>query len=238
MYKYQEISEKIRKKILMGNYKAGSLLPDQNQLAEDFNTTRITIRKAIQALIIEGLVYTKRGAGTFVRKDYLQNLDDMGSQIDKPLGTTATHPDKDVSSKVLLLDARLPSKVEQEGLMISPTDPVYVIERVRFVDGELFGWEHTIMPTQVAPITMDVLKNSIYRYLTQKCHLTISGSHRIVVAAKATQKDVEAMGVAIGEPVLIIKQVSYLEDGEPFEFSESHFPYQTGKVIADINLNK
>ncbi|MBU7554637.1 GntR family transcriptional regulator [Pediococcus ethanolidurans] len=237
MYKYEKISNEIRKKILSGNYKAGGLLPDQNQLAEDFNTTRITIRKAIQALIIEGIVYTKRGAGTFVRKDYLQNLDDMGSKIDKPLGTTATHPDKKVTSKVLLLDARLPSEEEQEGLMISSTDPVYIIERVRYVNGELFGWEHTIMPTQVAQISMEVLKGSIYRYLTQECHLTISGSHRIVVAAKATKKDEEAMGVKKDDPVLIIKQVSYLEDGEPFEFSESHFPYQTGRVVADINLN-
>lgn len=236
MYKYQQISEKIRKKILQGNYKAGGLLPDQNQLAKDFDTTRITIRKAIQALIIEGIVYTKRGAGTFVRKDYLQNLDDMGSAIDKPLGTTATHPDKKVTSKVMLLDARLPSDKDQEKLMITSADPVYVIERIRYVNGKLFGWEHTIMPTQIAQISMDVLNRSIYQYLTNECGLIIAGSHRIVVAAKADEKDVKAMNVEKNDPVLIIKQVSYLEDGEPFEFSESHFPYQSGRVTADINL--
>jgi len=237
MYKYQQISEKIRKKIVNGNFKAGGLLPDQNKLARDFGTTRITIRKAIQALIIEGIVYTKRGAGTFVRKDYMQNLDDMGNAIDKPLGTTHTHPNKKVTSKVLSLNARLPTNEEQSSLMISSTEPVYVIERVRYIDNKVYSYEHTIMPTAVAEITEDVLHHSIYQYLADECHLTITGSHRIVRAAKATQKDVEAMGVEKDEPVLVIEQVSYLEDGEPFEFSESHFPYQTNQVTADIDLN-
>ncbi|GAB5051844.1 GntR family transcriptional regulator [Pediococcus ethanolidurans] len=237
MYKYQEISEKIRKKIVNGNYEAGGLLPDQNKLAEDFNTTRITIRKAIQALIIEGIVYTKRGAGTFVRKDYVQNLDDIGNAIDKPLGTTLTHPNKKVVSKILLLDARLPSQEEQDNLMISATEPVYVIERVRYIDDQVYSYEHTIMPTAIAKITKEVLLGSIYSFLTKECGLTISGSHRIVKANKATEKDVEAMGVKHDDPVLVIKQVSYLEDGEPFEFSESHFPYQRSQVTADIDLN-
>lgn len=237
MYKYQEISEKIREKIINGNFKAGGLLPDQNQLAKDFDTTRITIRKAIQALIIEGIVYTKRGAGTFVRKDYLQNLDDMGNAIDKPLGTTHTHPNKKVLSKVLDLDARLPNKEEQAKLMITATEPVYVIERVRYIDNAAYSYEHTIMPTSIAQITKEILEGSVYGYLTDECHLTISGSHRIVKADRATQRDVEALGVKKDEPVLVIEQVSYLEDGEPFEFSQSRFPYQTSQVTADIDLN-
>lgn len=237
MYKYQEISENIRKKIVQGNFKAGEVLPDQNQLAEEFNTTRITIRKAIQALIIEGIVYTKRGAGTFVRKDYLQNLDDMGNSFDKPLGTTHTHPNKKVESKVLKLDARLPNPEEQQRLMISATEPVYVIERVRYIDGKVYSFEHTIMPTAIAEITETVLKHSVYHYLTKECGVTISGSHRIVRADKATSKDVQALGVKKDDPVLVIKQVSYLEDGKPFEFSESRFPYQTSQVVADVDLN-
>ncbi|WPC16588.1 GntR family transcriptional regulator [Pediococcus inopinatus] len=237
MYKYQEISKEIREKVLKGKYSAGDLLPDQNQLAKEFDTTRITIRKAIQALVIEGIVYTKRGAGTFVRKDFSRNLEDMGSAIDRPLGTTNTHPNKKIISKVLLLDARLPNQIEQEQLLITPTDPVYVIERVRYIDKKPFSYEHTIMPTSIAQITKEILEGSIYGYLTDECHLTISGSHRIVKADRATQRDVEALGVKKDEPVLVIEQVSYLEDGEPFEFSQSRFPYQTSQVTADIDLN-
>ncbi|AMV60739.1 Transcriptional regulator, GntR family [Pediococcus damnosus] len=235
MYKYQEISEKIREEIVNGNFKAGGLLPDQNQLAEAYDTTRITIRKAIQSLIIEGIVYTKRGAGTFVRKDYLQNLDE-GNSIDKPLGTTRTHPNKKVTSKVLNLDARLPNQEEQANLMITATEPVYVIDRVRYINKKVYSYEHTIMPTAVAQITREILEGSIYSYLMDKCHLTISGSHRIVKADKATQQDTKALGIGEGEPVLVIQQVSYLEDGEPFEFSKSRFPYQTSQVTADVNL--
>lgn len=235
MYKYEDISARIKKSILDGSYKAGDMLPDQNKLAEDFDTTRITIRKALQTLIIEGIVYSKRGAGTFVRKDFESNITNIESSINKPLGTTHTHPNNKVTSKVLKLDARLPTQDEQESLIISDTDPVYVIERVRYLDGEVFSYEHTIMPTSVIKLTKKVLEGSIYHYLTENGKL-VSGFHRVVTAAKATETDIKELHSEPTDPVLVINQLSYLEDGTPFEYSESHFPYQSGKLVADINL--
>lgn len=236
MYKYEEISESIRNEIIKGKYPAGGLLPDQNQLAERFNTTRITIRKALQALVIEGIVYSKRGSGTFVRKDFENYLHDQGSDVDKPLGTTRTHQGKKVTSKVLGLDARLPNDEEQSRLLIDETDPVYVIDRVRYLNDEVFSLEHTIMPTKIAKITNQVLEGSIYGYLDSEFGLKVSGSHRIIEACKATKNDIDAQIAKKSDPVLVINQVSYLEDGTPFELSESRFPYNRSQVIADINL--
>ncbi|WP_225350615.1 GntR family transcriptional regulator [Lacticaseibacillus camelliae] len=68
MYKYQQIAQSLLKMFTDGTYAPGALLPDQEQLAKQFHTTRITIRKAIQLLIVEGVVYSKRGAGTFCAK--------------------------------------------------------------------------------------------------------------------------------------------------------------------------
>lgn len=235
VYKYQEISEQLRQKIINGEFTSGELLPDQNQLAKEFDTTRITIRKAIQSLIVEGIVFSKRGAGTFVRKDFQQSIDDITSKIERPLGTTHTHPNNKVSSKVLGLDARLPSEKEQRGLLITETDPVYVIDRVRFVDDQVFSLEHTIMPTSITKLSEEVLASSIYDHM-KKQNLKIAGSHRIVTAAKATENDIKELGAKKYDPVLVINQISYLEDGTPFEYSESHFPYQTSHVTADINL--
>ena len=43
-------------------------LPDQFALAAEFNTSRMTIQQAMRQLIVEGLVYTRQGQGTFIRK--------------------------------------------------------------------------------------------------------------------------------------------------------------------------
>lgn len=236
MYKYQQIAQSLLQMFTDGTYAPGALLPDQELLAKQFHTTRMTIRKALQLLIVEGVVYSKRGAGTFLRKDYRPNHSREISPIDKPLGTTATQPGHLVTSKILGFAARMPTAREQEALVIHATEPVYVIDRVRFVDRQLFSYEHTIMPTAIMPITEDILHGSIYAAL--KAHgVSIAGSHRTVYAIKATKMDVKAIGAALNDPVLVIRQVSYTEEGEPFEFSESHFPYEHASVTADVELD-
>ncbi|WP_119318657.1 GntR family transcriptional regulator [Companilactobacillus formosensis] len=238
-YKYKEVANSLRKAIQAGKYEPGENLPDQNQIAKNFNTTRITVHKALQLLMVEGMIYSKRGAGTFVRKDYV--ADDHSkfgkvSPIDKPFGATKTNAGKSVTSKVLELSARIPTEDEADKLLIKPTEPVYVIRRVRYVNGVVFAYENTIMPTAITTLTEDILKKSIYGHM-QKEGLTIEGTHRIISADKASQIDVDT-GIAekLGEPVLVINQLSYLEDGQPFEISESRFPYKTSQLTADITL--
>jgi len=240
-YKYKEVANTLRHQIQTGRYAPGELMPDQNQIAKKFNTTRITVHKALQLLMVEGMVYSKRGSGTYVRKDYVADNhsdDRFGrvSPIDKPLGATKTNKGKAVTSKVLELSARIPTKDEADKLIIQPTEPVYVIRRVRYVNGKIFAYEHTIMPTAITTLTEDILEKSIYNHL-EKEGLRIEGTHRIIRADKADQTDVET-GIAqqLGEPVLIINQLSYLDDGQPFEIAESRFPYQSSRLTADITL--
>lgn len=238
MYKYEEISADLKAMFTSGKYEPGALLPDQEQLAREFNTTRMTIRKAIQTLVTEGVVYTRRGAGTFLRKDFRSHEDELDSSIDKPYGTTETYLGRKVTSKVLGLDARLPTGKEQDQLLIGPGEPVYVIRRVRYVDGQVYAYEHTVMPTKIATITEEVLMGSVYKHLADEKGMHIAGSHRKVYAIKATQEDVEALGAKLNDPVLAITQVSYTEEGEPFEYSITHFPYETSSVIADVEIKR
>lgn len=236
-YKYETIADSLRQDIKSGKYTPGELMPDQNKLAETFDTTRITIHKAIQLLIIEGMVYSKRGAGTFVRKDFGLTERRQETLVDKPLGTTQTNASKKVTSKVLELQARLPTKREAEQLLIDEMDPVYVIRRTRYVDGKVWAYEHTIMPTSIVTLTKQVLEGSVYGYLEQHSGKRIAGSHRIISAARVTADDVAAMGATLNDPVLVINQISYMDDGQPFEVSESHFPYETSTVVADVQIH-
>ena len=53
MPKYKEIAIALKKKIVEGEFKEGELLPDQETLAKMYQTSRVTVRKAIQLLIDE-----------------------------------------------------------------------------------------------------------------------------------------------------------------------------------------
>ena len=66
--KYLQIFEMLQKKIRDGEYLYGSPLPSESALIRQFNVSRITVIKAINELQRRGLVYRKRGAGTFVTR--------------------------------------------------------------------------------------------------------------------------------------------------------------------------
>ena len=73
--KYRQIFETIKSRILDGTYPVGSLIPDQNSLAEEFKTSRMTVKKSLDMLAKEGFIYSRRGAGTYVRKNALAQRD-------------------------------------------------------------------------------------------------------------------------------------------------------------------
>ncbi len=70
--KYLQIARGNKKRIISQQYPASAPLPDQFALAAEFNTSRMTIQQAMRQLIVEGLIYTRKGLGTFVRKNFLQ----------------------------------------------------------------------------------------------------------------------------------------------------------------------
>ncbi len=64
--KYLTIAREIKKRIISQRYPASSPLPDQFALAAEFQTSRMTIQQAMRQLIVEGLIYTRQGAGHFL----------------------------------------------------------------------------------------------------------------------------------------------------------------------------
>ena len=67
MAKYEEIAEDIRSRILSGNYSPNEQLPLEKQMCESYGVSRITIKKAVDELVIQGWVIKRRGSGTFVK---------------------------------------------------------------------------------------------------------------------------------------------------------------------------
>lgn len=63
---YIQLKNILREKIINGYYKEGDLIPSETKLLNKYNITRFTIRKAIDQLVNEGLVYRVHGKGTYV----------------------------------------------------------------------------------------------------------------------------------------------------------------------------
>ena len=63
---YSRIESLIRNKILSGSYEPGELLPREDDFADYYGVSKITVRKALEKLETEDLIRRIPGKGTFV----------------------------------------------------------------------------------------------------------------------------------------------------------------------------
>ncbi len=235
MLKYEIISDEMRRRIKEGFYLVDQPIQDEISLAKEFNCSRMTMKRALDILVTEGLLYRKRGHGTFIVQSAIQNsnVNVIGQE---PLGLTNLLRDKKVKSAVIKFEVQFPSEIVAEHLAIDLKSPVYHIIRARSVDGEPYILEKTYMPAILIPgINEEVLMGSVYDYIKGNLGLTIAGSHRIIRACKPEELDKEYLNCAVNDPVLEVEHVGFLNNGVPFEYSFSRHRHDKF-VVMTVNM--
>ena len=189
--KYLQIYHAIREKILSNEYAINQQLPDEITLTKEFNSSRMTVKKALDLLVSEGLIFRKRGQGTFVlsrgtskRKLIVPERDIKGlTKISEDTHST-------VESKIIHFKLEFASEFLAEKLQVQVQSPVYNIHRLRIIDGKPYVLEQTYMSTSVIPgITEEILLDSIYQYIEGKLGLRIASATKILRAAPSSEDE-------------------------------------------------
>lgn len=234
MTKYEKIASYIKNQIKEGKYKANEKLPFEKDLCEKFDASKMTVKKALDLLVMEGLIVKRRGSGTFVKDISKNQIDDITIK-NQFAGFTASSEGHDV--KTLLLDFKIipADEVIAEHLKIDEEDFVYLINRVRFVDEEAIVIEKTYMPLALFPsIKKSDAEKSIYDYIEDKMNFKIQSSHSVVRARKSEELDREYLKLEADEPVIEVERIGYLDNGKVFEYSFSRHRYDKFEFRAII----
>lgn len=230
MEKYKIIANSIRKRIIKGDYVSDQKLPSEKEIGDEFVASKLTVKKALDILVGEGLIIKRRGAGTFVKS---LSVDEMERLIvdNQMRGTTAFNPDKKVTSKVLSFSVVQASQLVSRKLNLVEASPVYEIYRVRLVDGSPSVIEKTYMPLDViSGLTKKNVEGSIYEYIEEKLGLKIESGHRTITVRKAADFEADELALEYGDPVGIAEQIGYLNTGVQFEYSISVHRYDQFSV--------
>ncbi|MFV0635420.1 GntR family transcriptional regulator [Mitsuokella sp.] len=223
MVKYQEIANELRSQIQAGVYKSGEQLALEREMCEQYGVSRITIKKAVDQLVKEGLVVKRRGSGTFVKSLGNQDVHDI-SMANQFSGFSKTFEGHKVETKVLRFDIIHPAQEVAEKLNITTDDFVYDIVRLRQLDGRPVVIEYTQMPIELIPgIKREVLEKSIYGYIEKTLHFKIQSAHRFIRALMPTEEEEKFLHIQHGKlPILEVEQIAFLDDGRAFEYSKAH----------------
>lgn len=226
MAKYKTVADALRKQITRGDYLKGGQLPNQNELAEKFDTSRVTIKKALDLLSIEGLVFSIQGSGTYVKKN-IRQLSETGIKIGQNIGLTHQIGEQtELVNKVLAFNVRFPRDEECKYLMIKKESPVYEIKRLRVINNKPYSVEYSLLPVELVPnITLGILEHSVYDYIRQDVGLIFGGNQQFIKAAPPNDEDRQYLSCKDNEPVLEVTKIMFLENGRPFEYSKVRHRY-------------
>lgn len=144
---YMQLKEKIVEKIHTGQWVAGSKIPTEHQLCQEYQLSRITVRQALESLANDGYIVRQQGRGTFV----------SSPKIDTKLSTFYSFSQElqrhGFKQHDIILDFR---KLEADDntashLGVLSFCPVFAVERLRLIDDTPYVYETSYIPVHLCP---------------------------------------------------------------------------------------
>ncbi|MBT2732376.1 GntR family transcriptional regulator [Carnobacterium sp. ISL-102] len=221
--KYMKVYLDIKEKITNGYYEVGIKLPSGGELAEEYKTSKLTVKKGLDLLVSEGVLRSRSGFGTEVLRTPIDNSKVFGPNA----GLFSVIGEEHVESQIHNFSIELPSQKVSDMLKIDSKDYVYNIIRSRFIDHQPYSIEQTFMPLSIIPgLEPKHLKKSVYSYINQELNLEIKDSHIWIKGDLATEFDVHILDIKKGDFMIEVDKVVSLSSGTPFEYSLSRHIYK------------
>ncbi|MDZ4308854.1 GntR family transcriptional regulator [Allopontixanthobacter sp.] len=224
---YQMIAERIRAQIIDGKVSEGDALPSERELCELTQTSRVTVRKALQQLIDEDLLFRRQGSGTYVKR-VIEAKNDMLSGFSE----SAKLRGEDASSLWLLRALASPTRYEIEMLGLRQSETVARLARVRMLDGDPLAVEHASVPAQFLP-PLEEMGESLYDALARRGNRPVRG-RQVTSASLATPTEAALLGIDENAAVLRIERVTYMADDTAVELTRSAYRGDIYQFISDL----
>ncbi|MDC0738691.1 phosphonate metabolism transcriptional regulator PhnF [Cognatishimia sp. SS12] len=215
------IANSLRSDIAEARYTTGEKLPTEAQLAERFGVNRHTVRHALSALVEEGLVHTRRGAGAFV----------TGTPAEYPLGKRMRYHQnlraagRAPSKRILSIETRKATQKEAMRLALAPGDLICVKHGLSLADDQPIALTESHFPEARLPGLAKVLTQepSVTAALAAVgvADFTRASTRLRAVLADATQA--LHLHLREGAPLLYTTGLDIDAAGQPVEFGMSWF---------------
>lgn len=229
---YLQLQRRIAEAMSSGRLAPGSSLPAERDIAAMTGLSRVTVRKAVEALVASGQLVQKRGSGTFVAAK-VERLEQALSLLTSFTEDMARRG-KSVESIWLSRAIHSPTPEEVMALGLGAGDRVARLERVRRSDDVPLAIERASLSTQVLP-NPGAVETSLYALLETLSMRPVRAVQRIS-AANLGPKDAELLGVVPGAAGLKIERIGYLASGRVVEFTRSLYRGDAYDFAVELKL--
>ena len=195
-----------------------SVIPSERELMQTYAVSRATVRRAIEALISEGVLRRVQGKGTFVARPRVQSHLHLASftQDMRRRGKTP-------STRVVRVEAAVAPTEVAAWFGLGPSRRVWRVERVRLAAGEPMAFEAGwYSPTLLPDLDRHDLGQSLYALFAREYGLAVDTAEQTVRSEGADDDLARHLDVRPGDPVMAFDRSSRT-GGAPLERVLSHY---------------
>jgi GntR family transcriptional regulator len=227
---YQQLQRKLRLAIENRVLGADDALPPERDLAEELNVSRITVRKAIDGLVDEGLLIRKQGSGTFVTNRVEKNFAKLTS-FSEDMRARGRKP------RSVWLDRAAGTVTPGESLTLrsSPGTPVYRFSRIRYADDAPMALEYATVLAGCLP-SVESVETSLYEALERTGNRPVRALQRLR-AVLLTAEQAQLLKAQEKDAGLLVERVGFLKDGRAVEFSQSFYRGDIYDFVAELSAS-
>lgn len=234
--KYVEIINYYEENIRNGNLKPGDKIDREIDICKTFETSRMTVNKAMTFLSQNGYIYRVSGYGSFIIDDYLNHAPNRSEQLS---GITAMIEKGGMKAGNELLEyGVIKGKKNREAatmLEIGDDDYMHYFKRLRTGDGEPLVISCSYVAYDMLPdFDIKCLDGSFNEYLYKVKHIKKTLGR---IRAQAVLPDDEQKKLFNNRNIAILRQdLFWYVDGRPFEATCNLFAGDKFELGDEVRL--
>lgn len=219
---HHQLTQVLRKNILNGDLVDGDgRVPTELELSKQFAVSRITVRTAIETLVDEGLLWRKRGSGTFVKTNWVEHWVGQLMGFSETLKDAGFEPTGKVLHRGLAPTTKFPDLPDAVD-----TEQLWEFQRIRYADGQPIALEESLFAKEIGlAMEQEVDLDNIYTYLfiENVLRIPLSEATQLITAVNATPEDAEMLHVHEQDALLYIERLTKSHDGQFVELLRARY---------------
>ncbi|MBT2215493.1 GntR family transcriptional regulator [Virgibacillus dakarensis] len=234
IFLYEQIKLGIRDMIEREEIKKGDRLPTEKELCDQFNASRITVRRAVKELESEGIIEVIHGKGTFVKglRRPIHILDLKG--FTEGLSSSENHFTKEVIRKeIITADEFLMEKFNRDS-------PFEVVKLVRVIkdDHDVFSVDFAYLPYDVYPNILPKIEDNVstFRIIHDDYGVKFKNAKKDIEVSLPTMEISKLFDISNSDPVIKVNKVINDNNDIPVHYSEYYLLGSRVSFYIDVDV--
>jgi GntR family transcriptional regulator len=220
---YQRLRDEIAQQIARNVWRPGETIPTEAELASSHGLAVGTVRKALDALVADGLIERRQGRGTFVRRPNFDASLFRFFRYQGPSGAPIIPEGRILAREVL---AAPPSV--RSALRLGEKAKAIRLSRLRIVGGKPVLSEEIWLPSHRFGALLEAepgeIGDLLYPAYERLCSEIVARAEETLTVGTATAADAQMLSLREGDPLVVIDRLAYGYDNMPVEWRRSRGP--------------